>query len=275
MSITFAACTLCATQFLSPPALHTQSTMRITSSVANGVLKGTVITDRTERPLLNAKITIPKLGLSAQSDSAGDFRIARVAVGTYEVVVELNGFEPLRSSFNFSDGETIAVDFVMSERVVQYAKKPAGEKARSSVDISRVGLEERRGLGSGRYITPDELAKAHGKSTADFIESRVSGLHANKIGADARALASDERDHKVEPSEADRKTGAKADCYIQVLLNGVVMYERANGNTLFDVNSVPIALIMSADFFTAAQTPPEHQTPGAKCGTLQILTRGR
>jgi len=239
------------------------------------VLKGTVITDKTERPLLNAKITVPKPELSAQSDNAGDFRITGVAAGTCELLVELNGFEPLRSSFDFSDGEKIAVDFVMSERVVQYAKKSPGEKARASVDISRMGLEERRGLGSGRYITPDELAMAHGKSTAEFIESKVSGLHANKIGADARALASDDRDNKVEPSDADRKTGAKADCYIQVLLNGIVMYQRANGNTLFDVNSVPIELIMSADFFTAEQTPPEHQTPGAKCGTLQILTRGR
>ena len=273
--IALAVCPMLAPQLVSPLAVHAQSTMRITSTIPSGALKGTVMTEKTERPLLNAKISIPKLGLSTQSDSAGDFRIGGVAVGTYEVIVELGGFEPLHSSFNFSDGEKLAVDFVMSERVVQYAKRSAAEKARSSADISRMGLEERRGLGSGRFITPDELAKAHGKTTAEFIESKVPGLHANKIGGDARALASDDRDNRVEPSEADRKAGARLDCYVQMLLNGNVMYRRESGNTLFDVNSVPIALIISADYFTAAQTSAEHQTPGAKCGTLQIMTRGR
>ena len=47
------------------------------------------------------------------------------------------------------------------------------------------------------------------------------------------------------------------------------------GTVTSDINSVPVAMIISADFFTAAQTPPEHRTAGAHCGTLQIQTRGR
>ena len=275
-TITFIVCAAGAYSFLSQPArLFAQATTRASAGIPSGVLHGAVMTEKTERPLLNATVTISKLGLSARSDSVGDFRIAGVAAGTYDVTVELSGFEPLRSTFNFSDGEKIAVDFVMTEHVVQYAKKSAATKARENVDISRMRLEERRGMGAGRFITPDELAKAHGKLTADFIQSKVAGLHGIKIGEQSRALASDDKVHKVEPSADDRKAGAKSDCYVQVLLNGTVMYQSANGNTLFDVNSVPIEMIISADYFTPAQTPPEHRTEGAKCGTLQILTRGR
>ncbi len=62
---------------------------------------------------------------------------------------------------------------------------------------------------------------------------------------------------------------------IAVLLNGNVMYQSIRGHTRFDVNSVPVDRIISADFFTAAQTPAENRTEGAQCGTLQIVTRGR
>lgn len=254
---------------------QTQSTLRVTSTIPSGVLNGTVMTDRTERPLLNATVSIPRLRLSAKSDSVGDFRITGVPAGSHEVLVELNGFEPMRSSFDFSDGEKISVDFVLTERVIQRAAKTAAQKAVDNVDISRMGLEERRNMGAGRYITAEELAKSNGKMTADVIASKVPGLHSVKLGGNARALAASDNDNKVEPSEADRKAGAKADCYVQVLLNGNLIYERANGNTLFDINSVPVSMIISADYFTLAQTPPEHRTESARCGTVQIQTRGR
>ena len=252
-----------------------QSNVRVTSSGPSGVLKGTVMTDKTERPLLNAKISIPILGLSATSDSVGDFRINGVSVGSFDVVVELNGFEPLRSKFNFSDGERIAVDFALSERVVQLKPKTNREKAADNVDISRMGLEERRNVGAGRYITADELAQVKPHEIDKIFVKGVSRLHSVNIGGTARAIASNERDHFVEPSDADKKAGAKADCYVQVLLNGDVMYQSGNGNALYDVNSIPAGIIISFDYFSPATTPPEHRTEGAKCGILQIQTRGR
>lgn len=233
------------------------------------------MTDKTELPLNNAEVSIPRLSLSTHSDSAGNFLIDGVISGTHEVLIRLNGFEPLRESFNFSVGEKIAVDFLLSERIIMPGRKNAAAKAAESPNLGRAMLEDRRGTGGGRYITTEEFAKVFDKTTADVITDKIPGLRANKISGRARALAFNDPEHRVEPSDADKKMGAKADCYVQVLLNGTLMYQNGNGNTLFDVNSIPREMILSADFFSYAQTPPENQTPGARCGTMQITTRGR
>lgn len=53
-----------ATQFVWAQALPAQSTMRILLRVPGGALRGTVIAEKTERPLRNANIMIRKLGFS-------------------------------------------------------------------------------------------------------------------------------------------------------------------------------------------------------------------
>jgi hypothetical protein len=55
-------------------------------------LTGSVLTDPGERPLANAEVSLPTLGKSVRTDSAGNFRITGIPAGTHAIFARLVGF---------------------------------------------------------------------------------------------------------------------------------------------------------------------------------------
>lgn len=257
-------------------SLHAQAAGTITSA-AKGSIHGTVVTESTDRPLLNAQVSISKLGLETRTDSAGNFLLKDVPFGTHGVLVKLEGFEPLFTEITVVPGEKVGYDLVLRERIIQYA--PKGANKGSDADISRASLVERRNLGTGRFITEDVLREYSGKPTADIIKNKISGAHAVKMaGDDARAIAmtvGGVAAQNVRPSEADRKAGAKPDCYASVILNKTVMYQPEADRALYDVNSIPSGMIMSVEYFNGTGIPAQYALAASPCGVLVIQTRGR
>lgn len=265
---------------LSPcvPAAVAQVTASAYAQAAIGSIHGTVLTESTERPLLNALVLISKLGIETRTDSLGNFLLKDVPFGTHGVIVRLDGFEPLYTEITVVKGEKVGYDLLLKDRIIQYAPKAARKDV--GADISRHSLEERRARGNGRFITEEILKESNGKPTADVIRSKVPALHAVKMaGTDARALAlnlsSDNANQRVEPSEADRKAGAKVDCYVPVVLNRTVMYQSLPGAPLYDVNSIPSGMLMSVEYFEAMNIPSQYALAASPCGMLVIQTRGR
>ena len=67
----------------------------------------------------------------------------------------------------------------------------------------------------------------------------------------------------------------KEDCYLQVLLNGAIMYQAMGGRPLFDINTISPATVSGIEYYTTSQTPPQYQTAGSQCGTILVWTRAR
>lgn len=260
-------------------SIHAQSTKSEAALPASvGSIHGTVVTETTERPLLNAQVSISKLGLQTRTDSAGNFLLKDVPYGTHDVMVKLEGFEPLFTEITVVKGEKVAYDLVLKERVIQYA--PKATRKGKDADISRTALEERRNVGTGRFITEDVLKEYSGKPTADIIKGRISVLHTVKMAGDgARAIAmtttGSATAQNVRPSEGDRKAGAKTDCYASVVLNKTVMYQAEADRPLYDVNSIPSGMIMSIEYFNGSDIPSQYAIAASPCGLLVIQTRGR
>ncbi|MEO7996886.1 MAG: carboxypeptidase-like regulatory domain-containing protein [Gemmatimonadaceae bacterium] len=261
-----------------PVARISAQSAKESAAAAVGSIHGTVVTETTDRPLLNAQVSISKLGLETHTDSVGNFLLKDVPFGTHNVMVKLEGFESLFTEITVVKGEKVGYDLVLKERIIQYAPKAARKE--KGADISRDGLIERRNVGNGRFITEDVLKEYSGKPTADIIKNKINILHSVKMaGYEARAIAvtvnGSASAQNVRPSEADRKAGAKIDCYASVILNKTVMYQAEADRPLYDVNSIPSGMIMSVEYFNVSDIPSQYALAASPCGLLVIQTRGR
>lgn len=63
-------------------------------------ITGRVVDVVTRSPLAGVAVEVPELGLDLRTDSAGEFGIRRIPVGTYELSLSLDGYE--RASGNFA-----------------------------------------------------------------------------------------------------------------------------------------------------------------------------
>jgi hypothetical protein len=240
-------------------------------------LLGTVLADSTERPLANAEVAIATLNVMVRTDSAGNFAMPRLPAGTYQLVVRAVGRVPHRETVTFGAGDRIERDFLLRRAVNTLAEVEVRAEVKP-VEMRLAEYEARRKLGFGHFITQDILEKAQGRRLADLLTSRLAGIHANTVGGE-RAMASSRGANSINALPAgdlsDVRRGARADCYVQVIVDGIVRYRSANGEKLFDINSVQPDQLAGVEYYTVSQTPRQFAGTGAMCGTLVIWTRMR
>jgi len=261
------------------PALAAQGRTTTSAPSAPGSLGGSVVTEVTERPLMNAEVTIAKLGLSARTDSAGNFSLTGIPAGEYAVAIRLAGFESVFTTLTFAAAQKIEADFLLKDRVIQFAPKSELQRLGMNPDLGKNTFDERRSTGLGKYIGADGYIVSDAVATSDLIREKLPLLHANAIGRAQQALASREPRNANAPfvrgDASDVKAGAKLDCYVQVFLNATLVYRPTPDQKLFDVNSIPARLLLSVEYYAANDTPAKYAGVGSHCGTLLVWTRGR
>ena len=256
----------------------------VAQAQGTATLGGTVMIDPSEKPLANAEISIVQLKLSARSDSAGNFVINGVAGGRYEVSFKLLGYEAITTMLNFLPGQKVEGDFLMKPLTTTLAKvdvNASAPTAGASGNSSMVEFEARRKRGGGKFLTQDVFEKGENRLMSDILLTKLPGIHANMLGTSGKALASGrstvsistETGARLDKFDVDK--GAKDDCYLQILVNGAIMYQAQAGRPLFDINTVNPSTVAAIEFYTTAQTPPQYQSTGSQCGTVLIWTRAR
>ena len=247
---------------------------------ATAVLTGTVLTDSTERPIANAEISIVSLGLTARSDSVGNFTIGKIPRGAYEVTVRALGFGALSTRFSFADGQRIETDLLM-----QIAAKPAQRlaavdvKAKSSSGNNpRIAeFDERRKFGIGKFLPQAVFEKAEGRKMGDVLIGLIPGIRTLTWSAN-RAIVSTRGAISLRDlpkgDTVDFKSGARPACYAQIVIDGLVRYMTKKDYTLFNIDSIDPSSVAAMEYYTVAETPPQFNFSGnAPCGTLVIWTR--
>jgi len=242
--------------------------------------------DPTEKPLANAEILFTTLKLTARSDSAGNFAISGVPAGRYEVAFRLLGYEAITTMLNFLPGQKLEGDFLLKPLTTTLAKvEVKGTATSAPASLAMVEFEERRKRGGDRFLTQDVLEKNENRLMTDLLFTKLPGLHANALCSSGRAIASGRSTVGISTETAaaqaqkldklHRDTGNKINCYLQILVNGVIMYQAMDGRPLFDINTVNPSTVAGIEFYTTAQTPPQYQSTGSQCGTILIWTRAR
>lgn len=219
------------------------------------------------------------------SDSAGRFRLRNVPPGAHLVVLRGAGFRAESSTVSIESDETVSLDVALTrstgtmlpERVVTAA-------AEERVPAHLVEFVERRKMGTGHFLTREQMAKAEGglRRTGDVIAT-VPGVNARR-GSNRIWIASGRATSTgcafctmsvAALNRADVAAGARPACFMDVYLNGALVFDsRHPGNGLFDVNSIPPEQIGGIEVYAStAQVPAKYNRTGTSCGVLLIWTR--
>ncbi len=243
-----------------------------TASTPRGALVGTILTERTEKPVVDAEIAIVGLTVNVRSDSAGNFSMLDVPVGTYQLTVRALGYAAFSGTFTFRDNITLSRDFMLKRLSNTLATVDITARAVAPTSNRLAEFEERRLLGIGRYLTREVFENAEGRKLTDVLIGSMSGIVAIANNGE-RSIAAGNRGN-ISLSNKPGQVGKKTACYVQVVIDNIVRYRSTPGETLFDIDTVDPTTVAGIEFYTVSQTPLQfNSTGGAPCGTMVIWTK--
>lgn len=235
------------------------------------VFTGVVLTDSTRVPIANAEVALPALSRITATNSLGEFRLADIPAGTYQVIVRRIGYGLFEGSIPFAANQLV-------ERQVLLTRIAVLDKVVVTAERTAIpSFEEHRSRGLGRFLTRADLAPQEGRRLAAILEQVsgvdiLSGTNRSWIATNRgpRSLSAD-----CPLDRADLLAGAKCGpCYAHVFLDNALIFRGAAGEGLFDLNTVPPAQIEAIEFYAGpAQTPLRYSGLNSACGVLVIHTR--
>lgn len=246
------------------------------SALAQAILHGTVREDTSDRAVMRAEITLPGAGLITWTTWLGEFRLSGIQPGDHLVVVRAVGFAPNSTVVTLSKDAAVERIFRIRRRHVVLDTIAVTSSA-APVGTLR-DLDTRRRSGSGRFIAREELARHEPRRMADVLVQIPGARIRRAIGSSEawvvsnRGRASISREHR--PDKLSQARGAKADCYVNVWLDGVLVFGGRDNEPLFNINSLGAADLEAVEFYAGAgQIPPRFNRAGAACGVLVLWTR--
>jgi hypothetical protein len=245
---------------------------------AQSVLKGVVLVNIVETPIAGAEVALPALNLKATSDSAGRFRIVGIPPGNYVVTVRALRFSPVSSVLAFGKADSVDTDMLLT--AAKTVLPAVGVVAEAVPTGKLAAFDERRRGGFGHFVTSNELEKMGAQRLSDVM-ARVPG---NKVmpGFTSAAWMYSGRGPQSRSSGAlpsldrmDIAKGAKSGfCYAAVMLDGIFVYQGAPGETLFDINSIPVSEIAGIESYAGGATmPTQYNGTRNSCGLIIIWTK--
>lgn len=260
---------LCLALLIAAPALAQKSAPRIAT------MYGRVLTDSTERPIIGADIVVADDQITATTDSAGRFRLPAISAGKHLVSVRRLGFKPIEAAITFAPGDTLEGDFILSKSLQRLERVVIRTTALSP---KMLGFDDRRRMGFGNFIGPDELAKMQNRTMSDLLRL-VPGPAVHRSNNSGMAWVANGRGSTstggYTVDRSDRMRGAPtSQCYSTVYLDGAAVFSALPGELLFDINSVPSDVVAGIEFYGGAGAiPPQFPAKRNTCGVLVIWTK--
>lgn len=136
------------------------------ASAARASLRGVVV-DSSGNPLAGAHVGLAAGANAAITDSAGRFELRGVVPGSQTLVARRLGYLPAEAVVHL----TSAVPREVVVRLDTYVPvlEAVFVEARRNSALERIGFAERQRTGSGRYLSPTDLARRHAINVTDFL----------------------------------------------------------------------------------------------------------
>lgn len=241
-------------------------------------ISGIVLVDSLERPIADAEVVIAGTDRSVRSDSAGTFVLRAVPPGRRQLQIRAVGYQSLTVSLDIPAAGLDGLEILLRPNTTELEKVAVRADATPTARWLR-DFENRRRMGIGRFMDSTELwAGGDHRNWAQRIAQRVPGVRLIGYGG-SLAMATGNRgpgSFRGLPSGdvSDRMRGARANCYVRVIVDGVLRYDTQPGQPLFDVANWDGPPIVAAEIYTPAQLPAEFNRLGsAACGALVLWTK--
>jgi hypothetical protein len=254
--------------------------------LAQAELQGRVFADSARRPVMNAEVAIPRLGLRTLSDSLGRYRLRAIPRGEHLVITRAVGFRPDSAMTALDGDEALVRDVVLKPPMTSLATVAVRETP-TMLPRGKMGpYEMRKATGVGHFIDRDLLAKDEHRGLGDILQSNVPGLAIYR-GSGSRTWAATSRNRssakcamcKVSKNEMldgfDVAAGAPLACYLDVYLDGVQVYNSsARQMPLFNLNSMSPSEIQAIEVYSGpSQIPAQYNKTSGGCGVMLVWTR--
>ncbi|MBC7896152.1 MAG: carboxypeptidase-like regulatory domain-containing protein [Cytophagaceae bacterium] len=250
---------------------------------AQGEVVGKVLEDSSKRPIVGATLTIAALNRITRTDSLGRFTVADIPVGDHVLQVRALGYREVRSEVIIESNEVIVRDFTLARTAQVLAGATVTTTAPTTGKMA--GFMERRERGTGHFITRDKLADAEGglRRTGDII-AMAPGAALKRGGSKAWVASGRAVNQRGGGcafcraggvSVADRNAGAPPACYMDVYLDGALVFNSTQpASGLFDVNSLQPEQLEGIEIYSSAsQVPAQYNRTANGCGVILLWTR--
>jgi len=258
-----------------------------TTAYAQSELQGRVLADSGRRPVANAAVELPRLGLRALTDTLGRYRLTGIPPGEHVVLTRAVGFRPDSNTTAFERNETVVADIALEPPLTTLAAvKVHGAEVTTVLRGMMAGYEERKARGAGHFLDGAFFDRPQ-RGLGDLLSGNAPSMTIQR-GKGSRAWASSGRATtnakcglcRVDKAEIldkyDIASGAPLACYMDVYLDGTQVYSSASAGQmpLFNLNSLDPRIIQAVEIYTStAQIPPQYVRTGAGCGVMMIWTR--
>ena len=251
---------------------------------AQGTIRGQVVSGAPRTLLHGATVSVARGGPAATTDSLGQFVVAGVAMGERLLIAMAPGFRAETLVVDL-DVDVLELSPITLQRVPQSLAgvTVTGEATTMASRIS--GFEERRRFGNGAFIDRAMLERFANRQTSDVLAALAPGVSIRR-GRGMKAWASSGRTPSTsggtfglaggfQLDKSDIAAGARPACYMDVYLNGALIYNsKGGGIPLHDVNSIPPEQVESIEAYAgASQVPAQFNRTSGGCGVLVIWTR--
>ena len=243
--------------------------VRAQTSPSAAALIGTVYIDTTNARITDAEIVFPKLNLAARTDTAGNFQITGIPVGPQEFIVRRVGYKPYGATITFRLSQKVEADFMLEPIVTKLSRVNVRANADPRYAIRLADFEDRRRIGTGRFLTADVFEHAVGQNMSQVLVSLIPGVRTAGKGTKQVLVGRDK-------------------CAVQVIVNGMTWFNGSQDNV--DINSFYTAEVIGLEYYTVANTPSQFNATAARgpmglpslekfipggsvCGTVVIWTK--
>lgn len=234
---------------------------------AQFTLRGVVVGPESQ-PLAGVSVQVSNVGHELLTDSLGRFSLARLEPRRYSISFRRVGFAPFDTVLTLSEA--------LQQLRVSLRRVATLESVRVNAAVTRVpGFDERRALGIGQFITRDALERQSNRRVGDILAS-VPGVRVYRGKGYAWIAAGRGVSTFQNPTldKSDLERGARPQCYVNVYLDGAMVYSSSPNAPLFDVNSLSASEIEAIEYYSGAgQIPARYNRTNASCGVLLIWTR--
>lgn len=249
---TFAAATALALALPSARAAAQQS----------GTLRGSVASSD-KNPLPNARISVVGTALAATADSAGNFRISVLPLGSQSVEVKLLGYGSILLPVQIESGRDARLQVILT--AIAIPLQTVNVTADTLVLPEMRRFAERRARGSGTFFTRDEIDHMEARAFTDILR-RVPGMQIESFEGSFGPT------YSVQTFRSQGTNGGRS-CQVQFYVNGVPFNSVGDREINHFISPGEVAAV---EVYTgASQIPPEFNSSmyNARCGVVLIWTR--
>jgi hypothetical protein len=220
-------------------------------SAQKASMKGKMIDGKSKEALIGATVIINVKGentIGAVSDFDGNYEIAEIPAGKYQVIASYVGYAADTIEMTFTDGQAISKDYELGEEVtVLQGVLVVGRASKSTASALTMIQQKSPSLVTG--ISMQEIQRSPDRSTADVLK-RVSGttVQDNKFVV-IRGLA---------------------DRYNIATVNGLVLPSTEPDRRAFSFDLIPSALLSNLLIFKTATPDLPGEFGG---GVISVNTR--